>query len=108
MARYKKREGIQNPMSTNPRRRGLLLSHAVNELLAGDIDAGKAMLRVVIESGITFLVLAEKLDTESKSLRCMFAPKGILRLNALSKILKTLQEWENIKICVKSRPPERL
>ena len=42
----------------DPAFRRQMLTEAVNELLAGDLDAGKAMLRDYINATITFQQLA--------------------------------------------------
>ena len=44
-----------------------LLSEAITELLAGDVDAGKAILRDYINATVSFDVLSKKLEKNPKS-----------------------------------------
>ena len=48
-----------------------MLIEAVNELLAGDLNAGKAILRDYINATITFEGLAKKIGKSGKSLHRM-------------------------------------
>jgi len=50
----------------DPAFRRQMLTEAVNELPAGDLDAGKAMLRDYINATITFQQLAKKLKKTDK------------------------------------------
>jgi len=50
-----------------------LLAEAVNEMLEGNLDVGKAMLRDYIKATITFPALAQKLNKSSKSIHRMLA-----------------------------------
>lgn len=56
--------------------RRALLAEAVNELLAGDLPTGKAVLRDYINATITFDGLAKALDKPNKSLQRMLGPNG--------------------------------
>ena len=48
-----------------------LLLEAVNEILEGNLDVGKAMLRDYINTTITFPQLGKKLNKSSKSIHRM-------------------------------------
>ena len=78
-------------------RRGLL-AEAVNELLEGNLDAGKAMLRDYINATITFPTLAQKLNKSSKSIHRMLGPDGNPRMDSIVGILKVLQDQERIRL----------
>lgn len=78
-------------------RRGLL-TEALNEILAGNLEVGKAMLRDYINATITFPVLARRLDKDSKSIHRMLGPKGNPRMGSMVGILKVLQDQEHIKL----------
>ncbi len=79
-----------------------MLIEAVDELLAGDLNAGKAILRDYINATITFEVLARKVGKSPKSLHRMLGPQGNPRAENILEIIKTLQAHEHIKLCVKA------
>ncbi len=78
-----------------------LLAEAVNEMLEGNLDVGKAMLRDYINATITFSTLAQKLNKSSKSVHRMLGPNGNPRMDSIVFILKVLQEREEIKLHTK-------
>ena len=78
-------------------RKGLLLE-AVNEILDGNVDVGKAMLRDYINATITFPELGKKLNKSSKSIHRMLGPGGNPRMDSIVGILKILQKQERIKL----------
>jgi hypothetical protein len=51
-----------------------LLTEAVNKLLEGNLNVGKAMLRDYNNATITFPTLAQKLNKSSNSIRRMLGP----------------------------------
>ena len=53
-----------------------LLTEAVNELLAGDLAVGKALLRDYINATLGFERLGTEVDRSPKSLRRMLGPSG--------------------------------
>ena len=75
-----------------------LLAEAVNEMLEGNLDVGKAMLRDYINATITFPALAQKLNKSSKSIHRMLGPSGNPRMDSIVSILKVLQDQEQIKL----------
>jgi DNA-binding phage protein len=79
-----------------------MLTEAVNEMLTGDLDAGKAMLRDYINATITFQKLAGKLKKSSKSIHRMLGPRGNPKAANILKIIKILQTHERIKLHVKA------
>ena len=81
-------------------RRGLL-TEAVNEILEGNLDVGKAMLRDYINATITFPALARKLNKSSKSIHRMLGPTGNPRMDSIIGILKVLQDQEQIRLRAK-------
>jgi DNA-binding phage protein len=80
--------------------RKALLVEAVNELLAGDLETGKAMLRDYINATVSFEPLAQKLDKNSKSLQRMLSPNGNPTSKSLFSMLHVLQDRENIQLRV--------
>jgi len=79
-----------------------LLIEAVNELLAGDLTAGKAILRDYINATITFEGLAEKTGKQAKSLHRMLGPNGNPRADNILEIIRVLQDHEHIRLQVKA------
>ncbi len=75
-----------------------LLTEAVNEILEGNLDVGKAMLRDYINATITFPALAQRLNKSSKSIHRMLGPSGNPRIDSIVGILKVLQDEERIRL----------
>ena len=78
-----------------------MLTEAVNELLSGDVEAGKFLLRDYINATITFDGLAAALGKPSKSLQRMFGPRGNPTAENIFAVLKVLQEEDNLQLEVK-------
>jgi len=87
---------------SDPAFRRQMLTEAVNELLAGDLDAGKAMLRDYINATITFQQLAKKLKKTDKSVHRMLGPRGNPRADNILEIIKILQANERVKLRVEA------
>ncbi|HLE42137.1 MAG TPA: transcriptional regulator [Nitrospirota bacterium] len=79
-----------------------MLTEAVNELLAGDLEAGKAMLRDYINATITFQQLAKKLKKSDKSVHRMLGPRGNPRADNILEIIKILQTYEQVRLRVEA------
>ncbi len=79
-----------------------LLTEAINQLLSGDLTAGKWMLRDCINATISFERLARKLKKSSKSLHRMLGPNGNPTAESLFAIIKALQAHERVMLQVKS------
>lgn len=79
-----------------------MLTEAVNELLAGDLDAGKSILRDYINATITFQGLAAKLRKSSKSIHRMLGPSGNPRAENILEIIKIIQAHERVRLHVKA------
>lgn len=86
----KSRKTIMDRAISEPAFRRHMLTEAVNELLAGDLDAGKAMLLDYINATITFQQLAKKLKKTDKSVHCMLEPCGNSRADNILEIIKIL------------------
>jgi hypothetical protein len=75
-----------------------LLAEAVSEILEGNLDVGKAMLRDYVNATITFPALAQKLNKPTKSVHRMLGPNGNPRMDSIVGILKVLQDHEQIRL----------
>jgi DNA-binding phage protein len=80
-----------------------MLTEAVNELLAGELNAGKSILRDYINATITFEGLAKKLNKSSKSVHRMLGPRGNPRAENILEIIRILQEHEHVTLQVKAK-----
>jgi hypothetical protein len=78
-----------------------MLTEAVNELIGGELNAGKSILRDYINATITFEDLAGKLKKSSKSIHRMLGPRGNPRAENILEIIKILQAHERITLQVK-------
>jgi len=97
------RTTIVSRAEVDPEFRREMLTEAVNELLAGDLAAGKAMLRDYINATITFQQLAKKLKKSDKSIHRMLGPRGNPRAENIIEIIKILQAYEHVKLRVKAQ-----
>jgi len=95
------RETVQARARSDARYRAAMLTEAINELLAGDLSTGKAMLRDYVNATITFEQLAETTGIPVKSLQRMLGPKGNPTAENLFAVIKVLQDAERITLAVK-------
>ncbi len=77
-----------------------MLTEAINELLTGDVDIGKAILRDYINATISFEILSTMLDKNPKSLMRMLSPKGNPTSKSLFDIFHAIQKLKKMKINV--------
>ena len=80
--------------------REALLTEAVELLLAGDIEVGKAVLRDYINATVGFEKLAKATGTPSKSLMRMLGPNGNPRASNLLAMLGKLQRMSGVHLAV--------
>jgi DNA-binding phage protein len=83
--------------------REALLTEAVELLLSGEIETGKAILRDYINATIGFERLAKKTGTPSKSLMRMLGPKGNPRASNLLTVIGALQQASGLHLEVAAR-----
>ena len=96
------RQTVLARAQTDRQFRQAMLTEAVNELLAGDLTAGKAMLRDYINATITFERLAKALKKPSKSLQRMLGLGGNPTAESIFGIIKVLQGTERVHLQVKA------
>jgi DNA-binding phage protein len=97
------RDTVWTRAQSDARFRTAMLSEAINELLAGDLDTGKAMLRDYVNATITFDGLAKATRIPTKSLQRMLGPRGNPTAESLFAIIKALQKSDNIKLKVTTK-----
>ncbi len=96
------RETVMERAQNDRRYREAMLTEAINELLGGDLEAGKAMLRDYVNATITFDGLAKELRKPSKSLQRMLGPSGNPTAESIFGIIKVLQESEHVQLQVRA------
>ena len=70
------KETVQKRVMTDKSFRKALLREAVETMLSGDIETGKAILRDYINATVGFEKLGDVTGTSAKSLMRMFSPKA--------------------------------
>jgi len=80
--------------------RQALLTEAVEQLLSGELETGKAMLRDYINATIGFEKLARETGTSPKSLMRMLGPKGNPRASNLLMVIGKLQRVAGVHLAV--------
>src|SRR5579864_5965703 len=69
-----------------------LLREGIDLMLAGEVDAGKAILRDYIKATVGFEKLGEATGTQPKSLIRMFGPRGNPQARNLFNVIGYLQK----------------
>jgi len=78
--------------------RAALLGEAIDLMLAGDVDTGKAVLRDYINATVGFEALAEQVGKPSKSLMRMFGSKGNPTADNLFSVISQLQRATGVRL----------
>lgn len=94
------RETVKERAERDPAFREALLLEAIEELLSGKLDVGKAVLRDYINATIGFERLAQMTGTPAKSLMRMLGPKGNPRASNLFAVIRCLQEETGLHLAV--------
>ena len=84
----------------DPAFREALFIEAVELLLNGDVDTGKAVLRNFINATVGFEGLAEEVGKPSKSLMRMFSTRGNPRADSLFSVISHLQKSTGVNLAV--------
>ena len=89
--------------------RKAVLQEAVDGLLAGDLDTGKALLRDYVNGTMGFERLGELTQIPAKSLMRMLGPKGNPQAKNLFDVIAHLQRAEGLRfeVSLKSRAKVR-
>jgi len=91
---------VKGRVERDPKFRAALFTEAVQQLLAGDVKVGKAVLRDYINATVGFERLARETGTPAKSLMRMFGPKGNPRADNLFAVISRLQKASGIRLGV--------
>ncbi|MDF1848280.1 MAG: transcriptional regulator [Parvibaculaceae bacterium] len=95
------KETVKARAERDPAFREALLAEALQLLIEGDIDTGKAVLRNYINATIGFEELAAGVDKPSPSLMRMFSEKGNPRADNLFSVIQHLQKATGVNLAVK-------
>ncbi|MDB5519706.1 MAG: putative transcriptional regulator [Tardiphaga sp.] len=94
------KETIKARADRDPAFREALLTEAVEQLIGGEVEVGKAVLRDYINATVGFARLAKATGTPSKSLMRMLGPKGNPRANNLLAVIDKLQRVSGVRLAV--------
>ena len=96
------KETVQARARRDPAFREGLLREGVECLLAGDVDAGKIVLRDYINATIGFEELGSLTNRPPKSLMRMFGPTGNPQARNLFEVISHMQRHEGIQLEVRA------
>ncbi|MGH6995678.1 MAG: DNA-binding protein, partial [Stellaceae bacterium] len=94
------KDTVKARVERDPKFREALLTEAIEQMLSGDVDVGKAVLRDYINATVGFERLARETGTPAKSLMRMFGPKGNPRADNLFAVISRLQKASKIRLGV--------
>ena len=94
------KESVAARARRDPRFREALFTEAINAYLSGETDAGKAILRDLVNATVGFESLAAAVRKPSKSLHRMLAPRGNPSTENFFAIVSTLQKKTRVKLRV--------
>ena len=82
--------------------RNALLREGIENLLAGDVETGKIILRDFINATVGFTKLSDVTHRSAKSLMRMLGPRGNPQARNLFEVLAYLQRAEGVRLKVRS------
>ncbi len=95
---------VRKRVAGDPAFGAALLREGIDVMLAGDVDAGKAILRDYIKATVGFEQLGAAIGTQPKSLIRMFGPRGNPQARNLFGVLGYLQKQAGVELHVASGP----
>jgi DNA-binding phage protein len=90
------KETIRKRAQRDRKFRQALLMEAVESIINGDFEAGKAVLRDYVNATVGFQDLEQQTQIPAKSLMRMLSPKGSPSAANLTSILTALQKSEGV------------
>ena len=96
------KETVQFRAQRDPAFREGLLKEGVECLLAGDVDAGKIVLRDYINATVGFTELGRLTNKQPKSLMRMLGPDGNPHARNLFDVIHRIQQHEGIQLEVRA------
>ncbi len=92
------KKAVQARAMRDPAFREGLLMEGVECLLAGDVDAGKIVLRDYINATVGFKELGVLTNKPPKRLMHMFGPAGNPYARNLFEVISCIQQYEGIRL----------
>lgn len=96
------RETVLARARTDDAFRSALLSEAVEALIGGDVDIGKAVLRDYINATVGFEGLAAEIGKQPKTLMQMFSAQGNPTAANLFLVIQHLQKATGVRLSVRA------
>jgi DNA-binding phage protein len=96
------RQTVQARAARDPAFREALFQEAVQALLQGNVDDGRASLRAFINATVGFEKLGKVLDRPQKSLMRMFGPGGNPTAENLLGVISALQEETGVHLQIRA------
>jgi len=96
------KETIRARVKRDPGFRKALLREGIENLLSGDVETGKIILRDFINATIGFTKLSDVTRRSAKSLMRMIGPRGNPQARNLFEIFAYLQRAEGLRFEVRS------
>lgn len=97
------KETIRARVQRDPGFREALQREGIENLLSGDVETGKIILRDFINAAVGFHKLSEITHRSAKSLMRMLGPRGNPQARNLFEVVKYLQEAEGVRFEVSLR-----
>lgn len=97
------KETVLARVQADPKFRDALLKEAIETMLAGDVDTGKAILRDYIKATVGFERLGAETGSSPKSLIRMFGPDGNPQARNLFNVISCLQRHAKLTLHVTAR-----
>ena len=98
------KETVKARIEREPAFRDALLAEAVDSLIAGEVDVGKAMLRDFINATMGFEKLSLAVGTPAKSLMRMLSAAGNPTASNLFAVISEVQRNTGVHLGVKPGP----
>ena len=93
------RESVMEELRDKDYRRAFL-REAINDLIAGDLDSAKMVLREYINGTVGFIQLGKALGRSPKSLMRMLSQEGNPHARNLLEVVVYLQKADGVKVTV--------
>jgi len=94
------RDMVAARVATDPGFARALLAEGVCELLAGDMDTARVLLRDYVNATVGFAAVAEDMGSNPKSVMRMLGPHGNPTVGNLSALLASLQRRTGVTLDV--------
>lgn len=101
------KDTIKERAGRDPEFREGLLKESIENMLLGDTETGKTILRDYINATVGFEALGDLIEKSPKSLMRMFSPSGNPTATNLFGIIQALQEKEGVRFELHAIHPKK-